>query len=133
MSPTTDESTRPASRGTDGEAVLRVANLRTFFFTDDGVVRAVDDVSFELQRGRTLGIVGESGSGKTVASLSILRLIPDPPGRIVGGSIDFHGRDLVRLSERDMRDIRGARISMIWTRWSHSKPNTANTIQIRPY
>ncbi len=96
------------------DAVLRVDNLRTHFYTDEGVVRAVDDVSFELHRGRTLGIVGESGSGKTVANLSILRLIPDPPGRIVGGRIHFDGRDLVSMSQRDMRRIRGKRISMIF-------------------
>jgi oligopeptide transport system ATP-binding protein len=88
--------------------------LRTHFFTEEGVVRAVDDVSFDLEPGQTLGIVGESGSGKSVTSLSILRLIPDPPGRIVSGEIVFEGRNLLSLSERDMRGIRGRHIAMIF-------------------
>ena len=114
MPPTANETPRSGQARTHGGAALRVENLRTYFYTDDGVVRAVDDVSFELQRGRTLGIVGESGSGKTVANLSILRLIPHPPGRIVGGRILFDGRDLVRVSERELRRIRGKRIAMIF-------------------
>jgi len=95
-------------------AVLRVEDLRTVFDTDEGTVRAVDGVSFDLHRGRTLGLVGESGSGKSVANLSILRLIPRPPGRIVAGRVHFDGRDLLRLSEKAMRAIRGKRISMIF-------------------
>jgi len=96
------------------DEILKVEGLRTHFFTEDGVVRAVDDVSFTLSPGKTLGIVGESGSGKSVTNLSILRLIPDPPGRIVAGRIEFDGRDLLPLSEGDMRAIRGKRISMIF-------------------
>lgn len=95
------------------EPVLSVRDLHTHFFTDDGVVKAVDGVSFDLAPGETLGIVGESGSGKSVTSLSILRLI-SRPGRIVGGEIRFKGRDLLPLSEPEMRQIRGNDISMIF-------------------
>jgi oligopeptide transport system ATP-binding protein len=97
-----------------GHEVLEVRQLRTEFRTEDGVVPAVDGVSFSLARGRTLGIVGESGSGKSVTSLSILRLVPDPPGRIVAGEIRFAGRDLLQLSAAEMRRIRGKRIAMIF-------------------
>jgi oligopeptide transport system ATP-binding protein len=97
----------------DGD-ILKVENLRTHFFTEEGVVKAVDDVSFSLAPGHTLGIVGESGSGKSVTNLSLLRLVPDPPGRIVGGHITFDGEDLLALSEDAMRRIRGRRISMIF-------------------
>src|SRR6185437_16238142 len=83
------------------------------FFTRAGVVKAVDDVSFSVQRGRVLGLVGESGSGKSVTGFSIIRLV-DPPGRIVGGSILYQGRDLARLSEGEMRELRGNRIAMIF-------------------
>jgi peptide/nickel transport system ATP-binding protein/oligopeptide transport system ATP-binding protein len=89
-------------------------DLKTYFSTDEGLVRAVDGVSFQVQQGRTLGVVGESGCGKSVASLSILRLIPSPPGRIAGGQIFFKGRDLLKLSEGQMRKIRGNEISMIF-------------------
>jgi oligopeptide transport system ATP-binding protein len=94
--------------------LLEVKNLRTYFETDDGTVKAVDGVSFELQRGETLGIVGESGSGKSVTNLSIIRLIPNPPGRIAGGEIVFAGQDLLQSSEEEVRKIRGRRISMIF-------------------
>ena len=94
--------------------ILEVKDLRTQFFTRDGVVRAVDGVSFHLEPGETLGIVGESGCGKSVTALSILRLIPDKLGRIVSGSVLFEGDDLSRLSERQMRRIRGNSISMIF-------------------
>jgi oligopeptide transport system ATP-binding protein len=94
--------------------LLSVRNLRTYFAEDEKTVRAVDDVSFDLLRGETLGIVGESGSGKSVTNLSIMRLIPDPPGRIVGGEVIFDGRNLLTLSDRDMRAIRGKRIAMIF-------------------
>src|SRR5712664_2998800 len=94
--------------------LLEVKDLRTYFGTEDGVVKAVDGVSFELKRGQTLGIVGESGSGKTVANLSLMRLIPEPPGKIVSGSIHFGGRDVLKLSAREMRDLRGRRIAMIF-------------------
>src|SRR3989338_6728469 len=93
------------------DRVLEVKNLRTSFFTEDGEVRAVDDVSFDVYKGRTLGIVGESGCGKSVTSLSIMRLIPSPPGRIVSGEILYQGRDLVRLSDEEMRAMRGKEIS----------------------
>jgi len=96
------------------EPLLRVDDLHTHFFTDDGVVRAVDGVSFEIHAGETLAVVGESGSGKSVTSLSILRLVPSPPGRIVRGSIRFKGRELTTLPEREMRRIRGGEISMIF-------------------
>jgi len=114
VSSTTNEPEHATGSGTAARPVLQVEHLRTSFFTEEGVVRAVDDVSFDLHRGRTLGIVGESGSGKTVTSLSILRLVPDPPGRIEGGRIVFDGRDLVRLTQRQLRAIRGRRISMIF-------------------
>ena len=94
--------------------VLEVRDLRTHFFTDDGVVKAVEGVSFEVREGETLGIVGESGCGKSVTSLSILRLIPSPPGRITGGEILFRGQDLLALSDPEMRKIRGNEISMIF-------------------
>lgn len=94
--------------------LLEVNDLRTYFETEDGTVKAVDGISFELKRGETLGIVGESGSGKSVANLSIMRLIPDPPGKIVSGSIVFDGRDVLTLSTREVRDIRGKKIAMIF-------------------
>jgi len=94
--------------------LLEVKNLRTGFRTDDGDVVAVDDISFKLEKGKTLGIVGESGCGKSVTSLSIMRLISTPPGRILGGEILFEGRDLLKLSESEMRQIRGNQISMIF-------------------
>ncbi len=96
------------------EPLLAVENLQTHFHTDDGVVRAVDGVSFEIRPRETLAVVGESGSGKSVTSLSILRLVPEPPGRIVGGAIRFKGRDLLALSPAEMRAIRGKEISMIF-------------------
>ena len=94
--------------------LLEVRNLRTYFATDEGVARAVDGVSFAIQPRRTLGIVGESGCGKSVTALSIMRLIPQPPGRIEDGEILFEGADLLELSEREMRSIRGNEISMIF-------------------
>ncbi|MFU8803133.1 MAG: ABC transporter ATP-binding protein [Bradymonadaceae bacterium] len=96
------------------EIVLEVDGLKTYFYTDDGVLPSVDGVSFKIGRGRTLGLVGESGSGKSVTSLSILQLIPSPPGKIVGGSIKFGGKDLLKLKEKDLRKIRGNDISMIF-------------------
>ncbi len=98
-----------------GEAtVLDVKNLQTVFFTNSGLFKAVDDVSFSVRRGETLAIVGESGCGKSVTALSIMRLVPDPPGRIVGGSVELEGKDLLGLDEAEMRKIRGNRISMIF-------------------
>jgi peptide/nickel transport system ATP-binding protein len=96
------------------ERILEVRNLETTFTTDRGTVKAVDSVSFDLYQGRTLGIVGESGCGKSVTSLSIMRLIPGPPGRISGGEILYRGRDLLRLNMEEMRKIRGNEISMIF-------------------
>jgi peptide/nickel transport system ATP-binding protein len=96
------------------DTVLDVKNLRTVFFTNSGLFKAVDDVSFSVRRGETLAIVGESGCGKSVTALSIMRLVPDPPGRIVGGSVELEGTDLLGLDEDKMRTIRGNRISMIF-------------------
>jgi oligopeptide/dipeptide ABC transporter ATP-binding protein len=94
--------------------LLSVQNLETYFYTDDAVVKAVDGVSYEIAAGETLAVVGESGSGKSVTALSILRLVPEPPGRIVGGTITFKGRNLLELSAAEMRRIRGKEISMIF-------------------
>jgi peptide/nickel transport system ATP-binding protein len=96
------------------ETVLDVKGLQTVFFTNSGLFKAVDDVSFSVRRGETLAIVGESGCGKSVTALSIMRLVPDPPGRIVGGSVVLEGTDLVGLDEAEMRQIRGNRMSMIF-------------------
>jgi peptide/nickel transport system ATP-binding protein len=97
-----------------GEMVLEVKGLQTVFFTASGLFRAVDDVSFNVRRGETLAIVGESGCGKSVTALSVMRLVPDPPGRIVGGSVVLEGTELVDIDEDKMRKIRGNRISMIF-------------------
>ncbi len=94
--------------------LLEVQDLRTYFFTDEGVVRAVDGVTWDLDEGETLALVGESGCGKSVTAMSILRLIPNPPGRIVSGQIFFEGRDLLKMSDAEMRSIRGNRIAMIF-------------------
>ncbi len=91
-----------------------VRGLKTYFYTEDGVVWAVDDVCFSMGKGETLGVVGESGCGKSVTALSIMRLVPDPPGKIVGGEIIFEGEDLVKKTEAEMRLIRGNQISMIF-------------------
>jgi peptide/nickel transport system ATP-binding protein len=96
------------------EVILDVKNLKTVFFTNSGLFKAVDDVSFNVRRGETLAIVGESGCGKSVSALSIMRLVPDPPGKIVGGSVTLEGTDLLALDEEDMRGIRGNRMSMIF-------------------
>src|SRR5919109_4218853 len=95
-------------------ALLEVSDLRTHFFTREGVVRAVDGVSFTVEAGQTLGIVGESGCGKSVTALSILRLLPDPPAKLVGGSIRFDGRELTPMTERELEDVRGRQIAMIF-------------------
>jgi len=94
--------------------LIHVKELRTSFFTPEGEVRAIDGVSFAIDEGKTLGLVGESGCGKSVTSLSIMRLIASPPGKIVGGEIFYRGRDLLRLSNEEMRKIRGNEISMIF-------------------
>ncbi len=97
-----------------GELLLHVDSLRTHFFTDQGVLPSVDGVSFTVNAGEVVGIVGESGSGKSVMSMSILRLIPSPPGRIVGGRIEFLGRDLTKISDAEMRRVRGNDIAVIF-------------------
>ncbi len=94
--------------------LLEIEDLRTWFFTSDGVVRAVDGVSYSVAPGETLAVVGESGCGKSVTAMSVLRLLPSPPARIVSGAIRFEGRDLLTASEADMRKIRGNEISMIF-------------------
>ena len=95
-------------------ALLEVNDLKTHFFTREGVVQAVDGVSFHVEKGKTLGIVGESGCGKSVTALSIMGLIPKPPAKIVQGSVTFEGRDLTKLSERQLEDVRGRQIAMIF-------------------
>ena len=97
-----------------GAALLSVEDLQTYFYTRNGLVKAVDRVSFALMPGDTLAIVGESGCGKSITALSLLRLIPDPPGRIVGGSVKLEGRELLDLDEEAMRKVRGNDISMIF-------------------
>ncbi|HEY7253852.1 MAG TPA: ABC transporter ATP-binding protein [Methylomirabilota bacterium] len=96
------------------ERLLDVKNLKTYFFTDEGVVRAVDGVDLYIEKGETLGVVGESGCGKSVTALSIMKLIPQPPGRIVEGEINYDGTNLVTLAPNRMRKIRGKEISMIF-------------------
>jgi len=98
----------------DEDKVLEVKDLRTYFYTEDGEVRAVDGLRFNVKKGECVGLVGESACGKSVSSLSIMRLIPYPPGIIVGGEIIFKGRDLLQVSEEEMRHIRGNRIAMIF-------------------
>ncbi|MCY4449995.1 MAG: ABC transporter ATP-binding protein [Chloroflexi bacterium] len=95
-------------------ALLEVNGLRTHFFTSAGVVKAVDGITFDLMEGESLAIVGESGCGKSITALSIMRLIPSPPGRILGGSIRFMGEDLLAQDDKAMRDIRGNRIGMVF-------------------
>ncbi len=94
--------------------LLEVQDLKTRFFTEDGVVKAVEGVSFELAEGETMGLVGESGCGKSVTMMSILRLIPNPPGLIVGGKVVFQGQDLLGIAEEEMRHIRGNKIAMVF-------------------
>jgi peptide/nickel transport system ATP-binding protein len=99
---------------TTATPLLEIEDLRTWFFTSDGVVRAVDGVSYSVAPGETLAVVGESGCGKSVTAMSVLRLLPSPPARIVSGAIRFEGRDLLTASEAEMRKIRGNEISMIF-------------------
>ena len=96
------------------ENLLTVNNLRTYFFTRSGVVKAVDDVSFVMRQGETLGVVGESGCGKSVTALSVMRLIASPPGKIVGGEITFNGEDIMEKNQRELTELRGSKISMIF-------------------
>ncbi|MCH8280136.1 MAG: ABC transporter ATP-binding protein [Chloroflexi bacterium] len=106
-------ATAETSAETSQEVVLEVKDLRTYFRTRWGTVKAVDGVSFDLRRGETLGLVGESGSGKSVTMLSIMRLIPIPPGRIVAGTITLEGQDLLLLTESEMSKVRGSQIALI--------------------
>ncbi len=108
-----DHKRAMAETETNGN-LLNVRDLRTHFETEDGTIKAVDGVSFAVNRGQTLGIVGESGSGKSVTNLSLMRLIPDPPGKIVSGSVNFHGRDILKMSAAEVRALRGKRIAMIF-------------------
>jgi oligopeptide transport system ATP-binding protein len=96
------------------DELLNVSNLKTYFFTDDGVVRAVDGVSFYVKKGETLGIVGESGCGKSMTALSLMRLIPTPPGKIVEGKIVLNGQNVLEMSEEQVRHIRGNKMAMIF-------------------
>jgi len=98
----------------ENQEILRVENLKTYFNTDDGIVKAVDGVSFTLNRGETLGIVGESGCGKSVMNLSLMRLIASPPGKIVDGDIFFHGKSVLAMSGAELRALRGNKLSMIF-------------------
>ncbi|MBA7466321.1 Oligopeptide transport ATP-binding protein OppD [subsurface metagenome] len=98
----------------DEEKVLEVKDLRTYFYTEDGEVRAVDGLRYDVKKGESVGLVGESACGKSVSALSIMRLIPYPPGIIVGGEVIFKGQDLLKISEGEMRHIRGNRIAMIF-------------------
>jgi peptide/nickel transport system ATP-binding protein/oligopeptide transport system ATP-binding protein len=100
--------------GMENDFLLKIRSLHTYFFTDEGVAKAVDGVDLELEEGGTLGLVGESGCGKSVTALSIMRLIPEPPGKIVEGEITFNGTNLLTLPEAEMRKIRGRSISMIF-------------------
>ena len=94
--------------------LLEVKNLKTHFFTADGIVKAVDGISYEVAKGEVVGIVGESGCGKSVGAMSIMRLVASPPGRIVEGEVLFAGEDLVQMDEKEMRGIRGNSISMVF-------------------
>jgi oligopeptide transport system ATP-binding protein len=107
-------SARANAAASTGQPLLEVKNLKTQFFTQDGVVKAVDDVSFYVMPGETLGVVGESGSGKSMTGLSLMRLIPNPPGKIVNGEILFNGSDIRKMSEEQVRSIRGNDIAMIF-------------------
>jgi oligopeptide/dipeptide ABC transporter ATP-binding protein len=109
----TDLAAGGSTEAENATPVLGVEDLKTWFYTSRGVVKAVDGVSFSLRGGETLGLLGESGSGKSVASLSLLRLVPQPAGRIVAGRVMFEGRDLLRIPEAEMRLVRGRSISMI--------------------
>jgi len=96
------------------DVILQVKDLKTYFKLDEGLLKAVDGVSFDLCKGETLGIVGESGSGKSVTNLAIMRLIPSPPGRIAGGEVLFMGKDILKMNDEEVRQIRGNKISMIF-------------------
>lgn len=96
------------------KTLVEYKNLKTYFYTEDGIVKAVNDVSFKIKEGETVGVVGESGCGKSVTAMSLMRLIPNPPGKIVGGDILFEGKSVLQISEEEMRKIRGNKISVIF-------------------
>ncbi|MCK5675209.1 MAG: ABC transporter ATP-binding protein, partial [Spirochaetales bacterium] len=99
----------------NNDIILKVDGLKTYFNTDDGIVKAVDGVSFELKRGETLGLVGESGSGKSVSNLSLMKLIPSPPGKIMAGTAIIDGdTDILSMTEAEIRELRGNKIAMIF-------------------
>ena len=109
------------------ETILEVQHLKTYFYNNGRELRASDDLSYEVHAGECVAIIGESGSGKTVEALSILRLIPYPPGLIVGGKVLFHGRDILQMNDDELKKIRGSRISMIAQKaftalWGSSSP-----------
>ena len=116
-------------------ALLEVDDLRTHFFTREGVVRAVDGVSFSLEKGKTLGIVGESGCGKSVTALSIMGLIPKPPAKIVHGDVLFEGRDLTKLTERKLEDVRGREIALppVTRPFRARMPRRASEVTLLPH
>ena len=109
-----DPETVLPSSDTATEPLLSVRDLKTYFFTDEGTVKAVDNMTYSVDEGETVAIVGESGSGKSVGALSILQLIPDPPGKILAGEVFFEGQDLLKLSTEEVRQIRGRKISMVF-------------------
>ncbi len=96
------------------EDLLKVKNLKTYFYTENGIIPAVENLSFNLKKGETLGIVGESGCGKSITSLSIMGLVPNPPGKVISGSIEFKGKDLLKLNEKEFNAIRGKQMAMIF-------------------
>lgn len=96
------------------EDLLVIKNLKTYFYTEDGIIKAVDEVSLKIKKGETLGVVGESGCGKSITAMSILKLIPDPQGKIVGGEITFNGKDITKYSKEEIRNVRGNKISVIF-------------------
>lgn len=102
------------------DAILRINDLKTYFFTSDGVVKAVDGVNLTIPKGESVGLVGESGCGKTVTAYSILQLVPNPPGRIVSGGVHFNGKDLLKTTEEEMRNVRGKKIAMVFQEPSSS-------------
>ena len=103
-------------------ALLQVKDLKTYFYLEEGVVKAVDGISYDVQEGETLALVGESGCGKSVSALSLLRLIPIPPGRIVTGEVLFDGDDILKLNDDELRKVRGNRIAMVF-----QEPMTSST------
>ncbi len=112
--PSTDTEPETTESSNDEPPLLEVRDLQTYFHTDEGTVRAVDGISYTIERGESVGIVGESGSGKSVSQISVLKLIPTPPGEIVGGEILYKGENLLEKSEKEIRKLRGNQISMIW-------------------